>query len=206
MESFSETKSRQFYEAARKGNLPQVQALSLDPEVNLHWTVPESPRFNPFLKVCENGHVEVIRYLLDFKERPIDYNFPDENHFTPFMTACFRGERKVVKMLLEDGRIDVNRPNLFGQNPLWIASREGHLGVVELLLASGREIEGEEGAADIAGAIFQGPLESDEAFQAKKARGEKIAKLLGWFEKNPQKIRGLLRQALGYPDQGVNAQ
>jgi len=46
----------------------------------------------------------------------------------------------VVSLLLADMRIDFNKPKGTGSSPLWIASQNGQLPVVQLILASGREV------------------------------------------------------------------
>ena len=56
--------------------------------------------------------------------------------------ACKDGHLSVVSLwLLADPRIDLNKPKNDNCTPLWYASQNGHLPVVQLMFASGREID-----------------------------------------------------------------
>ena len=43
----------------------------------------------------------------------------------------------MVKLLLGRDNINLDRPNMWGRTPLWAAARNGHEGVVGLLLGRG---------------------------------------------------------------------
>ena len=56
------------------------------------------------------------------------------------LPSSLRGHEEVVSLLLADPRIDPNKPRTDQSSPLWVASQNGRLGVVQHLLASRREI------------------------------------------------------------------
>ena len=116
----------------------------------------------------------------------------------------------MVSLLLADMRIDVNKPKNGRCTPLWIASQNGHLPVVKLILASGRHVDtktksiagkdewNNKTAAEIA--RFQGTSanpdegESSEDFTRRKQNGPIIATLLDSFDADPAPTRQHLRE------------
>lgn len=206
--SFSEKKSQELNTAARKGNLRLVKSLSLDPEVDLNWQ--DSTGCTPFYSACEKGHVDIVRYLLDFHDnhqrRTIDFNLADDNGSTPFSCVCFDGDEEMVEMLVGDERIDLIRADRSGRTPLYCASYYGWEEVVKILLASTghfdtekKDVEGKT-AADVArerGAEIQMEWETEEVFQQRKRRCQLTVTLIESYEKDPQGVRGQLRRELG---------
>jgi hypothetical protein len=138
---YSKEKSEEFIEAARRGNFQKIKLLSVDPEVDLNYQRKNS-RYGEtaFYNACWMGYVEIARYLLNFKERPIYYNQPARATETPFYMACERGREKIVKLLVQDKRIDINRARYENETPIWIACYFGNLETVKSILASGRSI------------------------------------------------------------------
>jgi len=94
--------------------------------------------------------------------------------------------------------------------PLWFACQEGHAAVVQLLLASGREIDtkmrptfngttaAEQGRC-MATRKTKPKDETEEDFQRKKTNGPKCADLIDEYEKDPDGVRTRLRRELGLP-------
>ena len=60
---------------------------------------------------------------------------------TPLVIACKNGKNTVVKELLETQSIDVKIADPDGKKPLYIASGEGHVEIVRLLLDKGVEAD-----------------------------------------------------------------
>ena len=81
-----------------------------------------------------SGNFEVVRMLLDYY--PADINARDREGFTPLFWASegryFKGG-SVIRLLLEHG-IDINVQNQLSWTPLHLASSNGALRVVRLLL------------------------------------------------------------------------
>ena len=109
-------------------------------------------------------------------------------------------------------RIDINKPNNNQLTPLWFASQFGYLPVVQLILASGREIDTKTKsiagtalgsnmtAVEVAqsqGTRTQDEWESKEEYTRGKINGPLIATLIASYEQNPQQVRTQLRKQLG---------
>ena len=59
----------------------------------------------------------------------------------PFIHLCVNGHTSCVRELLKDSRVKVNQPKNDGETPLWRAAINGHLDVIKLWIASGREMD-----------------------------------------------------------------
>lgn len=78
-----------------------------------------------FVLACENGHMEVVRLLL--QDERVDPSFDNNIAFT---TACSYGNLDIVRLLLQHVRLDPSDSN----RALVLASAYGHVEVVRLLL------------------------------------------------------------------------
>jgi len=105
-------------------------------------------------------------------------------------------------------RVDPNKPRDDQITPLWFACQEGHLAVVQLLLASGRKIDTKAISIYNRTAAEQGRVmatrtkendETEEVFQRRKMNGPRCAVLVDEYEKNPDGVRTRLRRELGLP-------
>ncbi len=80
---------------------------------------------------------DLLHKLLQFKDRPLFY------FGTPLMISIFTGKLDTVKMLLQDLHVDVNtcawhyNCNYEVVSPIFLATKYGHIEVVELLLQHG---------------------------------------------------------------------
>lgn len=72
--------------------------------------------------------------------RDISFNWSFMPVWTPLWRAVARGHETIVKMLLLQDGIDYDSRDHDGQTPLSLAVREGHEGVVELLLDAGADV------------------------------------------------------------------
>ena len=117
----------------------------------------------PLHHAAFNGNEAVIRALLAAPE--IDVNQADEIGCTPLHRAAFNGHEAAVRALIgirvdegeKDGwdllqlynaklavlmaklaffRFDINQPNRNGATPLYIAAKNGHSGIINILLAA----------------------------------------------------------------------
>jgi len=112
--------------------------------------------------------------------------------------------------MLADQRVDPNKPDNDQCTPLWFACQNGHLAVVQLLLASGREIDtkmrstfNKKTAAEhgrlVATRNTKPENETEEVFQRSKIFGPQCADLVDEYEKDPDGVRTRLRKELGLP-------
>lgn len=93
----------------------------------------------PVAYAALEGHVDVVRLLVDAAPKGFALDDPDAQGNTPLIHAAEWGRVEVVKMLLETGQVDVNARNKWKQTAIWKASVSGHVKVVEVLLESGAE-------------------------------------------------------------------
>ena len=87
---------------------------------------------------AQNGHVEIVRLLLDAGEDPNRYN-PDGNHAhtTPLHQAVFAGREAVVQLLVERGaRVDI-KDTIYHSTPLGWAMYAGRTELEQYLRTQG---------------------------------------------------------------------
>ena len=111
--------------------------------------------------------------------------------------------------MLADARVDPNKPNDRQITPLWFASQSGHLPVVQLLFASGRDIDTKmksvsnttaaQQARGMGDRVKKADDETEEDFQRKKKYCAAIADLIDSYEKDATRVRARLRRELGLP-------
>ena len=90
--------------------------------------------------------------------------------------------------MLKDSRVKANEPNKYGETPLWWAASNGHLEVIKLWIASGREIDlGTPGDGEKTNAIGG----------AKKNGKTGAVSLLERFKSDAAKTRSEVRKELG---------
>ena len=90
---------------------------------------------SPFTMACRKGHLDVVKALAGDKR--VELNFRNKYGMTGFYRAREKGNERVVEYLLTLKGIDVNRADeCEGWTPLIAASFNGHVGVVQHLLAN----------------------------------------------------------------------
>ncbi|XP_071111196.1 serine/threonine-protein phosphatase 6 regulatory ankyrin repeat subunit B-like [Haliotis cracherodii] len=80
---------------------------------------------------CLGGHVEMVKYMLS--QNIADINSRDIYGRTPLMNAA--GHRDVFELLVKK-RGDASLVDMYGDNVLHLASRRGHVKVVEYVLSN----------------------------------------------------------------------
>jgi len=182
-----------FYVACLKGYVEIVKLLLNDERIDLN-KVDDSGQ-TPFYIACEHRCTEVVKVLLNHQK--IERNKPNKNGWTPFYIACV-GRTEIVKLLLNDEGIDINQETHHGETPFHIACKNGHIEIVQYLLASGREItltvKDKDGktAIDCArdGEKSEKKIwESEEDFQRRKGNCSRIVELIESFQRNPNETR-----------------
>ena len=96
---------------------------------------PQDPNGGGLVVAAKNGHLEVVRLLLE-----AGANKDAANRFgdTALMIAIKNGSRKVVQLLTDAGA-DKDAAKGLGAAALMIAAESGHLEVVRLLLEAGAD-------------------------------------------------------------------
>jgi len=93
-----------------------------------------------------------VSTLLTHPDIGVNKKVQDED--TPLMCACDFESTSCVRLLLQDSRVNVNEHNEDGSSPLYCAAQEGHLDIIKLWIASGREMDlGKPGDVDKTDAI-----------------------------------------------------
>jgi ankyrin repeat protein len=126
------------WEAAFEGDVGEVERL-VGQDPGLLNARDRPTRWTPLMFASAEGHVRVVRCLLD-KGAAINDCSHDPLHGggvmarTPLWVACCRGRTPVVRLLLEGGG-DPTIAGDGGSTPLILASDNGHLEVVRMLLS-----------------------------------------------------------------------
>lgn len=120
--------------AAEQGNVSAVRS-------QLAWG--ENPdartllsRDTPLIKAAANGHIEVVKLLL---EQGADVNRHNEGGETPLHYAARNGHVEVMEILLDHGA-DVTAKGTGCGTPLQWAARSGQIKAAELLLAHDADV------------------------------------------------------------------
>ena len=120
--------------AADVGDLERVKLLveqGMDKDV-----IDAANGKTPLYKASRNGHLPVVRYLVEQGARKDRANF---NGVAPLIVASYKGHTDVVHYLLEQGA-DKDKPTDRGNSSLHFAVRFGHLDIVMLLLVYGADL------------------------------------------------------------------
>jgi len=90
-----------------------------------------------FVKVCEDGKENIIKYLI---EHGADINKAYQFKENTLHCACQKGNEKIVKYLIENGA-DVNKVNRYNETPLYCACFEGNEKIAKYLIEHGDNIK-----------------------------------------------------------------
>ena len=95
--------------AAASGDIQQVKEICADSAADVEYTNEDG--FTALIWACLNGHIDVVRYLVDEKNAAV--NMPPNRH-TPLRGAGNYGHLEVVQFLLNRGA-DPNVPSMGGR-------------------------------------------------------------------------------------------
>jgi len=122
--------------AACGGHPGDVQAILKDhPGVDVNW---KDQGWSALHWASRNGLTETVQVLL--AHPAIKVNVLTIDKTTPFLLACANDKVEVVRLLLKDRRVDITLGDCNGCTALWWAAFFGRLGVIEWLMASGRDL------------------------------------------------------------------
>lgn len=103
-------------------------------------------RFNQlFLFACEFGHLEIVKILLD---SGANITYSDNANNTGFHLACKHGHYDLTKFMLEKNPNFVTTGNFSKDIGLNLAVKNGHLALVDLLLAHKSPVAGPASSDD----------------------------------------------------------
>ena len=94
-------------------------------------TADHSSTRNFLFMACENGHLDVVRQLVDFGA---DVNHASYDDLTPLCAACMKGHASIARFLISRGAL-AHDPALGSSSPILLACKSGKQEVIELLLS-----------------------------------------------------------------------
>jgi hypothetical protein len=131
------TVEKQLYNAILHDRLEEAEALLRDnPDLNVNWEDDDS--WTALHRATRMNHAEIVKLLL--VHPTIDVNIQIHTGLTPFSLGCLTDSVLVVKLLLNDPRVDISLTDNYGFTPLWYATCGEHLEVIELMIASGKDL------------------------------------------------------------------
>jgi len=175
--------------AVRNGDAKKlVELMGQDPGFDVNEGLDEHGQTLLNFTCVDDRRSAVILLLLAHPD--IDVNVKDKPGRTPFYCAC-GGRLFCVREMLNDSRVKMNEPNKFGETPLYVAARNGHLGVIKWWIASGRDTDlGEPGDVDKTDVI---------GVAKKKGKTDGVA-LLERFKSDATQTRHAVRMEVGWYD------
>jgi ankyrin repeat protein len=80
---------------------------------------------------CRHSDLEVVKYLIE--ELKADFQFVC-NSGTPFISAIENNRRDTIEYFINDLSYDINKTDSLGNSPLFIATFNGNLELVEYFM------------------------------------------------------------------------
>ena len=122
--------------AAKGGSCPIVhRVLGLIPDNKLEIGHLNLLRLSPLTTAAGTDKGDVVRILLRHNLEVInDCDYHPEFGRSPLLWAAYFGDEETVEYLLTQSTLDQYKTNRRGHTSLWLASSQGHTGVVRLLL------------------------------------------------------------------------
>ena len=124
--------NEEFISAARTGNSSKVQSLLELQFIDINAAGKDGR--TALYEACKNGHFKVIQVILNNYNIDLNKQEPDFGE-TPLYVTAKMGFSQIVASLIKMDTIDVNRSTKNRTTPLMASSANGHLDIVEMLLA-----------------------------------------------------------------------
>ncbi|KAG9255662.1 ankyrin repeat-containing domain protein [Emericellopsis atlantica] len=95
--------------------------------------------FHCLMHACRMDRPQVVEYLLNHKEKPVDVDLRDELQNSSLIHAAFYGHEAIVEMLVKVGKADVNIRNASNTTALLSAATFGWASISRFLLSVGAD-------------------------------------------------------------------
>ncbi len=125
-----------YLECARYGELSDLISAMKEADKSFNVNLKDFRGNSALHMACANGHIEMVKYLLDVLHCEINIKNTSEN--TPLSWAALNGQKEVVKILLEHNA-DYEIKNSQGKTPSEVAYDSGNLEIAEMITQ--KEIE-----------------------------------------------------------------
>jgi len=94
----------------------------------------------PLLLAAEQGHMEIVRYLVEEAEADVNATMPESRgEVTALRYAISNEDYEMVRYLVQNGA-DVNMANDAGWTPIMTAARTGNREIIGYLLDEGADL------------------------------------------------------------------
>jgi len=163
--------------------------LKNHPNLDVNWTDEGLSWQTALFTASQYGYDAIVTILLAHPD--IDVNLRSDHAVSPFMVVCRCGYPSCAREMLKDSRVKVNEPRNDGHTPLWDAALHGHLDVIKLWIASGREMD----------LGTPGEWETDAIGEAEEEGEIEAAALLERFKGDASETRDEIRMELGITGQ-----
>lgn len=90
----------------------------------------------PFYSAISNNDVNLVRLMV---EEGVCLNISNCFGDSPLLHACFKEKYDIVEYFLKVDASNVNKQNIGGYTPLFVAAGQGNYGIVDLLLRNGAD-------------------------------------------------------------------
>jgi len=189
-ESLKRQNSGQDLYDAVLGSSEMLGQLLIDPGTIVNFQNKEHSMFTPLHNAAKCNLVDIVRRLI--ARQDIDVNLASNDGYTPFLLACRQPAVDCVRVLLRDFRLDLDKADSRGLTPLWYAASDGHLQVVQEMIASGRRFT----VTKISSEFHK--FDVIPVAAARANNHTQVVELLEKFEKDPEATRALVRVEIGY--------
>lgn len=95
-------------------------------------------RATPLDDACFKGHKDVVKLLIS---RGANTQIVDKNLWSPIRTAARYEHLDIIEILLNENPANINKGDSGGETPLHVASRQGSVDIMNLLLERGADID-----------------------------------------------------------------
>ena len=178
---------------SNNNRLTEVQARVLAAlKGDINFCDPDNYGVHVLHEACRLGKDDLVTNIL--LNPLVDVNLQNSDAATPFHDACSMAKDKATSQLLKDSRVALNVVNKHGHSPLFVAAQNGSMGVLQWLIASGRDFGDIENPF-----MFRDGKEYTAAGIAKRERKSAAVALLEAFAEDPTKTRKECREKLAIP-------
>jgi len=163
------------------------------PGININYRVTYDGSGTSLLsEACDLGRIEFVKLLL--LQPNIDVNTKNSHGQTPLMICCRQATicANLIRVLIDDPRVDVTSSDEYDRTPLWVVSSRGYLELVELFIASGKDL-GDLGTNKMRSNQLDVTQYFSVAEIAKRNGNHDVSSLLERFIKDPILTRYELR-------------